>query len=426
MLEDLPFVPPAVLLLISILAESKDFDLARKNIKGALKELRDQSEAYQRKNSYEKFKQTSPLDFDIHLHGGLDLFADSGSCMNLMCRLERAENLVRSLGLIADRIWVTDLLTEKFVNFGRITNKKLDEILSDAMVLASVWPLIQAGILRFRSPWAVSCTPCLQYFENSVESITDKVLGEFSREIKVIKRADGYYSINTGSFFEPQLWLRTMTKFENSPKSKQVAASMIYEQIHSALWLSREASYTGGAVFSNSRVGLSGLLEQEGRFINKAQLMFLDDQRSLQIPWVDKLNAAQIIELRSEAIKALPLFRERIAGVLTAKDPIQLNSNALIDLMQELREQAVEVRSELETTQKSSARFWKSTYALLGLGLSAYGVANDQILPGVAGLLPLINLLINHKAGHEKDLDKLSYRPGYVLVKAQDILAHAH
>ena len=63
---------------------------------------------------------------------------------------------------------------------------------------------------------------------------------------------------------------------------------------------------------------------------------------------------------------------------------------------------------------------------MLGLALSAYGVATDQVVPGVAGLLPVLQLLISHKTGHEADVAKLTTRPGYVLVKAQDLLEHAH
>ncbi|MGZ3325191.1 MAG: hypothetical protein ACXU9C_29990, partial [Xanthobacteraceae bacterium] len=99
--------------------------------------------------------------------------------------------------------------------------------------------------------------------------------------------------------------------------------------------------------------------------------------------------------------------------------------SAARELVMELREQSHEVRAELQAAQKNSAKYWKTTYALLGLGLSAYGVATDQVVAGVGGLLPLINLLISHKSGHEKDISKLTTKPGYVLVKAQDILAHA-
>ncbi len=92
----------------------------------------------------------------------------------------------------------------------------------------------------------------------------------------------------------------------------------------------------------------------------------------------------------------------------------------------ELREQAELVRGELQRTQKHSAKYWKVTYGLLGLGLSAYGVSTDQVLPGVGGLLPILQLLIGHKSGHESEVDSQIHKPAYVLLKAQDILAHAH
>jgi hypothetical protein len=91
----------------------------------------------------------------------------------------------------------------------------------------------------------------------------------------------------------------------------------------------------------------------------------------------------------------------------------------------ELREQAAEVRSELDAKRKSAGRFWKTTYGILGLGLSAYGVATDQVVAQISGLLNLIGLQMTHKAGHESEVATLKRRPGYVLVKAQEILAHA-
>ena len=58
--------------------------------------------------------------------------------------------------------------------------------------------------------------------------------------------------------------------------------------------------------------------------------------------------------------------------------------------------------------------------------MSAYGLVNDQIEAAAADLLPFLQLITDHKAGREKDMDRLQQRPGYVLVKAQDILAHDH
>jgi len=96
------------------------------------------------------------------------------------------------------------------------------------------------------------------------------------------------------------------------------------------------------------------------------------------------------------------------------------------DLIAELREQAAEVKAELTTKQAKSARYWKTMYGVLGFGLSAYGIATDQLAAGVGGLLPIIQLLIEHKTNHESALEEIKNRPGYVLVKAQDILSHSH
>ena len=45
---------------------------------------------------------------------------------------------------------------------------------------------------------------------------------------------------------------------------------------------------------------------------------------------------------------------------------------------------------------------------------------------GIGGLLPIIQLMIDHKKDHGSDVSRLISQPGYVLVRAQDILSHAH
>lgn len=426
MIDELPDVPPAVLLLLSALAESEDWVDTRKRIKSILKDLRDQSITYLSGDDGQAPKKTNPFNFEVHLHGGLDLFNPYGSCSDLRCRATAADKITRSMGLIADRIWLTDLLSEKFVDFGRATNEKLDKIVADTWVLAHLAPLIFAGIVRFRSPWRPVCNDCISHFEENVEAIAREITSKFAREAKFLYRKNGHYSLDTGKFFEPPMLFRSIEPEARLPKLRDATEAIAYRQIRTALWISRDASMYGGSIFSNSRIGLAGLLHQEGRFSDKKGLMLLDRERSIEIPWVSELNAAQILELRQEASNALPLFREKIAKALSADEESSVSTNTSTAFIQELREQAEEVRSELKITQKSSARFWKTTFGLLGLGLSAYGVATDQVVAGVGGLLPLINLLISHAAGHEKEVERLTHRPGYVLVKAQDILAHEH
>ena len=419
MIEGMSHVPPALIMLYQELAGKESWSDMRKTLKGMLKELRDQSEGYLYYQAEHGRDIDSHNNFEVHLHGAMDLLTGAG-CEELPCRVATAERISRSMGLISDRVWMTDLLTERFIDFGRPTNAKLDYILEDMMVLFTLFPLIAKGIIKFRTPWAVTCSSCADEFYSRIEEATEVIAKEFKAEFKLEKTSDGFVA-DVGSCVFPSMKLTGFN--QKKPKKMDFARAWTAEQIRSIFWTAREASFTGGSVISNSRIGLAGLLQSEGRFVNHSALQLLDNEREFSIPWVSSLSPAQILELREEASEALPLFREKLFQIMSGSNSSGKSSREQI---MELREQAELVRGELQRTQKHSAKYWKVTYGLLGLGLSAYGVSTDQVLPGVGGLLPILQLLIGHKSGHESDVDSQIHKPAYVLLKAQDILAHAH
>lgn len=116
MIEGLPDVPPALLLLLHEMAGCESWEDMRRRVKSMLRDLRDQSEAFENKQISRASDAKSSLRFEIHLHGAMDLLARQG-CRYLRCRISAAERIARSVGLIADRVWLTDLLTERFVDF---------------------------------------------------------------------------------------------------------------------------------------------------------------------------------------------------------------------------------------------------------------------------------------------------------------------
>lgn len=426
MINELPDVPPALSLLLAEVAQCTSWQDARRRIRGILPTLRDQSEGFLVESAERKSYSSDPMRFEIHLHGSLDLLMGNG-CINLECRIHAADRVARSVGLIADRVWLTDTLSEKFLSFGRATNAKLDDVMSDVAVLARLLPLIKAGVIRFRSPWISTCAGCAAEFGNQVDQTASEMTQVFRRDFRIEQREDGGFTAHTGKCFEPPLVMRSYkSNIDTIPTARSYAEHAIAREVRSTLWVAREASLTGGSIFSNSRLGLSGLLQQEGRLPDRRSLLLLDRERELFLPWVSELDAAQIVQLRQEAAKALPAFRNCIAKALSLADSEVNPSRSSNSVLAELREQAQEVRSELEIKRASSSRYWKTTYGLLGLGLSAYAVATDQLLPGIGGLLPVLQLLIGHKSGHEADVERLRTRPGYVLVKAQDLLAHSH
>jgi hypothetical protein len=423
-LHELPDVPPAVPLLLDALARSHDWDSTRRNIRGMLPDLRKQSEAFAVDGVKAKLALPSSRPFQIHASGLLDIFDSRCVCPELRCRVQAAQRLSRSLGLIGDHVWLTDFVSDQYLEDGRFSNARLDRAVADALVLAQLVPLIAAGVVKFRSPMISSCNHCMDVFRNEVERITDAVFETFAPELKIAEKSATHALVDMGRCYEaPMYTVRRKKPRERFGSWNRFKRDLLREQVRSVLWTSREAAMTRGALFTNSRVGLAGMLQAEGRFGGLAGMRVLDQRRSFELPWVSELTAAQIVQLREEAANALPRFRERMAKVLvTAED----DAGSISKHLHELREEAEEVRAELNTTRKKSARFWKTTYALLGLGISAYGVASDQPVAGVAGLLPIIHLMINHVSGQEKEVQRLTCRPGYVLVRAQEIAAHAH
>lgn len=429
MLEELEHIPPAVPLLINeVLAKSRDWQGARQRLKDLLPELKRQSEAYDALCTSRERDPAIPGSLAVYLDGGLDLFTNGSGCRALRCRVETAKRLTRSIGLVAETIWLTDVFTSSFCRFGRATNSKLEEILSDTLVLLELYPLMAAGVVRFRAPSVSSCRACLAKFNEEVDEIADRLRREYSDYFSWEEGPGGTPVLNTGSLYAPPLYLHVVPRRRGKwepPSRNEVVHDTVRRAVRSALWTGREAVIGAGALFSNSPLGLAGLAYKEGVVRNRSELRLLDERRSLNVPWVSDLGGEQIVQLRQEAASALPLFREMLAKQLTlpASGGDSDSSRSVVD---DLRQQSIEVRNELAAIQKHAARFWKTSYALLGFGVSAYGVATSQFMPAVGGLLPIIQLIMNHKSGTEREAEKVTQRPGYVLVKAQEILAHSH
>ena len=202
MIEDLPDVPPALMLILRELASQDSRVKMRRRVKEMLPDLRDQSEAYQIHTLEKSRDDIKHNHFDIHLHGALNLLAGQG-CSELPCRVDAADRIARSVGFLADRVWLTDLFTEEFIDFGRATNAKLDQVMEEVIVLARLLPLITAGIVKFRSPWVVTCNSCKERFDLEVSEASRKLAKIFSSEFKIKKGSDGEYTADTGGGFTP-------------------------------------------------------------------------------------------------------------------------------------------------------------------------------------------------------------------------------
>jgi len=423
MLREISDIPPAIQLLVNEVSQFESWSDARRRIKKVLPELKFQARSSEFLESDRIINVRDPKKFDIHLHGALDIISGDG-CAAFPCRLQAADRIARSVGLIADRIWLTDTISPRLADFGRTTNEKIDSLIEDAQILSRLSPLINANLIKFRSPSYLICESCFDKFNGEVSSLTKVLVRKFRADYKLEFSEETGLIAHTGKCFEPPL-LMTDPYATQLPKLSDVIGSHVERELRSVLHVAREASLTGGSIVSNSRLGLAGLLERDGRLLNRRSMLLLEKEREVNVPWVSELSPEQIVQLRDEAASALPAFRSQLTKIFTAEESDE-GFNAVINSLDALRDQAAEVRAELDAKRKYSSKYWKVTYGVLGLGLSAYGLATENIAAGVGGLLPLIQLLINHQTGYESEIAKLTTRPGYVLLKAQDILAHAH
>lgn len=421
-------VPPAIFLLVTeVLGKSLGPHDAYKRLKNLWPELRAQSRFHQENYSLIARPRDRPTDLDIYLDGALNLFDSRIGCAEIGCRIEAARRLSRSLALVGDTIWITDYLTEQFLEDDKVSDDLLFRTLNNSLVLAELFPLITAGIIKFRSPWRPVCQACNAAFDMKINKMVEESLMEYSSEFDVEQMDGNAYALHTGSAYHPPMVLRVYPSkwlgAQRLPTTDEMKRRVAYTAIRSALWTCNEAGYGDGVLFSNSAIGMAAFVKQERDIGGPSGLRAFDERRSIEIPWVTQLNASQIVDLRSEASKALPAFRELLARHLTFSDANDKNSDTLIE---ELRWHAMDTRNELENVQSHSARYWKTSYATAGLGLSAYGLGTGNVGASLGGLLPILDLLVRHESGAKKEVDRVQRRAGYVLVKAQDMLAHAH
>ncbi len=340
----------------------------------------------------------------------------------LQCRLGYAEQVARSIALMSDEVWLYDYFSERFLLFGRRENFKFEAILDDVYVLHAIKPLIQAGILKFRSPFRSVCSGCLAEFERRVENLTLDLYKEYAKAFKLVRNKDGAFSLDTGGIYDPPLNLWVYPKTNAKPNKTKIAKEVMYKSIRASMWAARDAELVRGAIFSNSHVGLSGLLREEGRFTSSASLQALEVRRAATLPWIAGLSVLQTLQLREEANQALPRLREFLGSHLSFKKEGHVTTEQ--DYISQLREQAAEVRAELNVLRSSRSTLMRGALGIASLSICAYGFANETVV-AVGQLLATLGLLHQVEAPEELHKTELKSRPGYVLVKAQEILQHA-
>ncbi len=427
-------LPPVIELLKNEMFESLSADTFYKSAKKLIPELKKQAEWSAENYIYaDEQENISKTKFAVSPVSGINPFGSYGKCSDLDCRIHSALNFSRTLGLYSDVIYLADPFNSMFLRDDKWSEKNILSLLKETAVLKTLQPLIEAGVIQFISPVKSFCSGCMTKFDEQVDDFSNQAIAEFWNEISVESHKE-FLAVNTGGLHEPSLYMhkRYDSNFKqrknNTKAAREIFTSIVYEEIHEHILTMKEAAGLNSTILSNSRVGLKTLKKLEG--INQEIYNPIDweKSRTAVLPWIKNLSPTQVVELRDSASNAIPQFREFMLKNLTLNsDPTAIdNEKKCAEFMLELRAQASEVKSELDAININSEKKFHNVAGTLGLSIGIYSAAASNPVMGLTALIATLGLIHTNLKKDNADVDKLKAKPGYMLIKAQEILEHAN
>lgn len=425
-------LPPLVrLVLDEPIVIFDHLDEVKSFVRERRREYRKQSEW-----TYENYEYPTPAkseqigSFVAVPSAGLDLFSGEGTCQAYECRIGYVKPFVQTLGLYADTIYLSDPFTD-FFQRERFNKWDLTKLAGHITTLKLLAPLVDAGIVRFRPMRGSYCAGCFEKLYEGATSIAEELRLSYSDQIEVVRDGNSVAVRSRGLYGDEELYT-TFDRKRNAtalPDDAELIRGILLRDVADALTASASARKYSGTLISNSRVGMSALLQAEGRKPRTGNLEQWESVRSATLPWVENLSVQQILQLREEADKALPRLRERLANALRplSTDDKGKAGDRLEDCVAELRAEAAEVAAELQTLKRTGGTSFSQMVGTLGLTISGYGYFSDAV-GAATTLTSLVTLLgLVHQSGKHlgEAIEEIKTRPGYVLFKAQDILRHA-
>lgn len=427
-------LPPVAQILSSERLTDKSFAEAKRYFIDLLPELRAQAEWTQDNFAYiDSGEFNQGTSFIATPVGGMDPFSQHGKCSEALCRIENAKRFAQTLGLYSDKININDPFTMRFLDDRQWSDDEISTLLYDTIVLQELMPLFNNGVIQFLEPPPGVCISCYKKLSQQIENLAENILKDFPPEFEVSRFDDGFY-VGSGMLHEPPMTYFipfSGSKKMNSLSKKRVLnfhKELVAEEVIEILMSCHSKPVQESAIFSNSRVALKALMNLEGQSLLK-QTEAWELSHSTDLPWIRNLSVQQIVQVRDEAASALPQLREQLAINVSSKNANELNSSEdrSMQLVRELRASAEEVAAELNSVNITGERKFKNVTGMLGLTVAIYGFGADLMAPAMAltTLLSTLGLIHTTSKRDEQDVKKITSKPGYVLVKAKEILSHA-
>lgn len=425
-------IPAAIRLLLA-----ETFDGVRtgvqlqKRLKPLVPELRRQSDWTLSNFRYADHEsQLNPSEFVIRTSGALDPFSPTDICENLGCRINAVEQFGRTAGLFADRIVIPDVFTRLFANIERLSEETASAVLPDVAVLERLRPLIEAGVVQFSDGSFQYCKVHDAEMHARVSGVATSIIEDIGGELRY-RRIGNHIEIDTGNLFTPPLlWISQIPSSDRNLPTRELAARALTGPLRTEVAVvlrdMKSAHRLHAPLLSGSRLGLLAIKRIEGNAPELRSVERWEAARSVDLPFVERLRLDEVMRLRDEAANALPRLRALLGEKLATSSSD--GDKDVQETVRELRSEAAEVEAELKALKLPRERGFRTLSGGLGLTIAIYGVAAGFVAPavGLGSLLSLLGLIHAAERHDEKAQDEITSRPGYVLLKARELLEHRH
>jgi hypothetical protein len=448
-------VPPPVALLLNETRPSKG---KHRQLRAVLRDrrfqndLRQQVEAMAEPDSYDSVATPRlSVELNVFSQGAANPLSPEAKCQDPSCRIDYAKTFARSTCLYADRVVLTDevtsLLFYSLNNADPTEGFLIDALETQLQIVRELAPLIDAGVLKFSSPFYGMCSDCKERHDAEVARITMTLWDQFLETVEL-----------TGAGMwkgTPMLMIRSPLLFAEGgavgqqltvprhvvdivkklrPNSTKLGRLIqehapdfqkrLEHDVVSTLLDFRRSSRHRATFATNYRLSVATLRELDGAPIPAAWPEEWELLRRVQLPWISDASPADIVGLREKAAAALPAFRAKLVSELSSIDG---HHATLARVVNGLRLEAIELEAKLRAVELTRPARTAKLLAGLGLSIGVYGLASGS--PGVAtAALGVFSALVNEATKRSAEArachQELTSKPAYFLLAAQQLHNH--
>jgi hypothetical protein len=397
---------------------------------------------------YADFQEGTSTGFGVTPTGSLNPFSVVGKCSGESCLAQSTNDFIKTVGLYTEFSILPDPISVYFLSTN-LTAKNYLDLFLDLKTLEKVAPLIESNVLRLGRPVHDYCSECQVRVDAVIDEATQTLLsGSYDYSLKSLHSTHQGFQVQLHipilqpSHEHPLTTFAEITKTEaaliqrhigssKTPKSKptqkairEIITRTVKDDLKSVFFDLELSRALGSLLLAGSRVETMAINALDKNSPSLTEIENWEKIRTVHLPWISYLTADEVLKLREEASTALPRLREQLK--MKISDPSAQGEKSLIHSVNELRAQALEVESELDSLHLPRERNYRAGLAGLAMAFVVYGLATQTpaiMATSLAALLATLAHLRGAEREHDAAQTKLVSTPGYALLKAREILA---